>query len=294
MPTERRTAPDDHWSGSERLLDQLHQRHVVPELERRREQGTWADDGEVERALVVLGGARAGAVLLNSEVRGVLTVKASRPLLAGEDVMPADIRSVEAFAWEDDDGASSFVAVIPTSFGLALITEFRGNVLESAPHLDAAEEFMTSAMRAFENRQIRVFLDLSYSAAELMAKSELLRWAGATVSGSRTHSRVISAYNAWAKLGNTEAKFAALLNRLSELRGPARYLDRDIELLGRDLNSFADDLREMFEHVRAIAPRPGVDPEPSESVPLTMVARRDLLAGELLGSGDLSPFPPRS
>ena len=36
-------------------------------------------------------------------------------------------------------------------------------------------------------------------------------------------------YNAWAASGNTEQRFADLLNTLQDLRAPARYLERPLE-----------------------------------------------------------------
>lgn len=283
----------DEAAIAEGLFQDVTDRYIGPEVVRRREAGDWDEDELVRNALISFGQDGAVRVLLNEEVKGMVTATATRPLEKGETVFTEDIGRIADFSWENDDGHSTYIAVLPCAAGMALLTKYRHNVKVSSDHLDAAEEFLNYAVHASSNGHCRVFIENAYGACELLAKAELLRLAGNTLSDSKSHERVRQAYNLWAKLGNTEHRFAQLLNRIARLRRPARYLEAPLELSTQDIEDIAGTLHAMHEHVVRVAPRPGRDPEDEVPVRINAIARRDLKAGQLLTVEDVSIFPPK-
>jgi hypothetical protein len=60
-----------------------------------------------------------------------------------------------------------------------------------------------------------------------MAKGLLLIEPDERLLSSRKHNFVSTKFNLSGKWGHTDQRYVDLLNRLSNLRGSARYLDRD-------------------------------------------------------------------
>jgi hypothetical protein len=67
-------------------------------------------------------------------------------------------------------------------------------------------------------------------ATELMAEAYLFTVPASGIRSARTHPTTKSKFNQERKRGRVHDSFSALLNRLGDLRGAARYLEKDFEL----------------------------------------------------------------
>ena len=109
------------------------------------------------------------------------------------------------------------------------------------------------------------------------------------VLNSKRHGQIRSVYALWANLGNTERRFAQLLQRLDDLRASARYLRGRRPLSETEANECASLLAEMRAHVGGRVD--GTDlPEA-----FFVYATREINAGTLITRGDFSlkrPSPP--
>jgi hypothetical protein len=95
-------------------------------------------------------------------------------------------------------------------------------------------------------------------------------------------------YNQWAKLENTDPRFAGLLNRLGELRASARYLRADFELDAAEATEILALLGAMRNHVEEVRPKRTLGDHPPRGY--HVVATRDLRAGELILETDTRIF----
>ena len=89
--------------------------------------------------------------------------------------------------------------------------------------LEGAAEFIDSAKRALEGSALGSFADAAHTATEMLARAELLRLPDPRLNSARTHDTVRSRYHLWARLGNTDPRFAALLSSLAEWQRSAKY-----------------------------------------------------------------------
>ncbi|MCF6377988.1 hypothetical protein L2K70_10260 [Nocardioides KLBMP 9356] len=151
-------------------------------------------------------------------------------------------------------------------------------------HLAAALEFRDAALGALESSAFHAFYENAFHAAEHLAQAELLSY-GPTVdeiANAKTHGRVRSTYQLWARLDNTDPRFATLLTELSEARSGLTYLRGNRDRDRAAAEGRAAVLNEMFEWVRGLV-EDGTGPKV-----IRMIATADIEAGQLLGKADLA------
>lgn len=109
--------------------------------------------------------------------------------------------------------------------GKWLITwDFRYNKKRIKEHISAAKEFYESAKENLEKNRLRVFIDNSFSAAELSAKSILLIIPDKSILYGTDHEIRKEKFRNWAELGNVKMEYSKTLEWLISLRPSARYL----------------------------------------------------------------------
>jgi hypothetical protein len=274
------------------LFDDMLARFVLPEVERRRADGSFGDD-LVYRFQVLFPEGAQPEVRLNGDVGGTADVTAARVLARGEDVRVEDISGVSSYTPRREDAGVSHVTAFMHRDGWSLAFEFgRGGHSNRFEFLRLGVDYLETARRALAEGRLGPFVDNALSACELLAKAELLstRPTVDLVLNSRSHDAIARPYHAWAKLGNTDVRFAKLLGRLAERRSAARYLDRDLDVDESDAEQIAGLLGEMREHAEARVNGGGGRAEPDV---IYAYATRELRAGELVLGGDLSVMPPR-
>ncbi len=264
--------------------------HVQPEANRRVDAGTMQRGESIYRAQVLFYVERKTVVRLNDEVGGSMQARATRPIEKGETVTVADVYDLSDYRLPEADRDAAHFTLLLHSKGWSLAFDGRYNRALVDEHVDAADEFVESARGALDRGGLRAFVDNAYSAAELLAKAELLPLPDPTLL-TGGHGTIGGNYNLWARIGNTEQRLADLLNRLGELRGPGRYLRKDLSLDPAAARQMLATLDEMRAHVAAVvsdsSPRAGV----------SVYAHRDIRRGEVveMPPGGLVPMlrPPK-
>jgi uncharacterized protein (UPF0332 family) len=133
--------------------------------------------------------------------------------------------------------------------------DFRNNATRVAATLDAAREFLDGATFALDQHHMRLFVDTLFSATELMAKGILLISLDENLLKSKKHTYISSKFNLRGKWGHTDPQYVKLLNRLQDLRGSARYLDKDFSLSTQEASNMLSTAEDMFEALSNSAPK---------------------------------------
>jgi hypothetical protein len=102
---------------------------------------------------------------------------------------------------------------------------------------------------------MRAFAENLFGATELMAKGLLLMLPDKNILRSKKHEYLSSQYNWWGKMGSADPRYVNLLNRLSNLRGSARYLDKDFSLSQDEAKEMLNTAEDMYETLRNSTPQ---------------------------------------
>jgi HEPN domain-containing protein len=212
---------------TEETFQQFMSLWILPEIERRREVGSLPLPFDLERAQVLFFvDGRPNVVRLNDEVRSTAYVKIKKGTSksVGEPVFPHEIERIESLRLlDDEDPDCGHLTVLRLLNRWTIAFDFIYNKGQAQQHLGAAKEFLEAARHALNKKHWRVFIDNSFSAAELAAKAFLLTMPGPN-QPPKNHKWVHARYNIHSKLGNVEDEQVQTLNRLSRLRPTARYL----------------------------------------------------------------------
>lgn len=279
-----------------RLFADMHERFIGPEVEARRAAGTFGDDDRVWRYQVLLPPEGVVEVRLNEEVGGDLLVRAVSEEVAaskgvGDEVVLADVAGVERYEPRPEDAGVPHVTAFAHSQGWSVAFDFTWRHPRRLDYLAHGQAFAETAREARRARRVGVALDNAYSAAELLAKAELLSYRPTIdeALAARSHGAVATPYALWARLDNTDMRFVQLLHRLAELRGAGRYLNRDLDADEAEVERLMALLTEMEAHVRAVAEGDAADAPRGFNV----IAARDTRAGEVVGRGDYTIRRPK-
>lgn len=273
------------------LFDDMAERLVRPELERRRAEGTWPDGEQVYRFQVLFPDGEPPQVRLNRDVGGTVLAKATRAIAVGEEVVIDDFSAVTSYTPREGDVGIPHVTAFQHRYGWSVVFEFAGGHPDRFEFLQRAKEFLDTARHALGEERLGAFFDNALSACELLAKTELLscRPTIEIVLNSRKHAAIATAYNLWANLENTDKRYARLLDRLHARRPAARYLQGTQPIRRSEAEEVIEVLTDMYEHVKDCTERTRVESDDRFNV----YATRELRAGEIVRSGDVTLKPPR-
>lgn len=227
---------------------------INPEIERRREDGRLAPEDDVVKIQVIFNHKAPIEVRLNNEVKAQGQFRVNRAIAKGELVMAKDISEVVSILLTENDPNAGHITMIYLNEAWHVMFDFRRNGAHVARHIEAAQEFLTSATLSLDAGVLRPFTESMMAAAELMARA-LLMMHDHEVLNVRTHETIKAKFNRWGHLGNTDARYTKHLNRLGKLRSSARYLNGDFNLSADDARSMLDVAYEMLASVRERAPR---------------------------------------
>ena len=140
--------------------------------------------------------------------------------------------------------------------------DFRYNKALSTAHLSTAAQFLAAAQRAKDEQHWSVFIDTLCSASELIAKAFLLGTADQRILKARSHDAVKAQANWHRKLGNLADEHVGSLNRVWDLRNPARYLDRSLDFSQSESEELLASLMDFYSFVERDVS--GVEPTSTE------------------------------
>lgn len=243
-------AKSDESGMGQAIFEQVTNLYVRPEVERRRAAGTVPEEFDLWAVQIVMNVDAPVGVRLNDEAKYIAEVKVARPVQRGEAVRVKDVDELKHIELTDDDPDAGHITMIRTAGHWAIQFDFTYNSGRAHQTLDVAKDFLESAREAVAAGRQRVAVDNLYSAVELAAKATLLPHPDKTLFSSKTHGLVSRKFNRWAKLGNTDQRFADLLNRLGQLRPRARYGLGSLALAEGELEGMLAVAKEMIAQGR--------------------------------------------
>jgi len=203
----------------------------------------------IDQAQVVFRFGRVPEVRFGEEVVGREVVEGRVELAGLDDAHGLDaVQNVYGFELPTQDSAAGHITAISRSSGLDLIICGAANAQPIEAELDGADEFIDSAESALDG-PLGPFANVAFPAAEMLARAELLRLPDPRMSSAKSHGTVRSRYNLWAKFGNTDPRFAVLLNSLGELQEEAKYRRSQFALTSSKAAEYLETLRDMRRHV---------------------------------------------
>ena len=190
----------------------------------------------------------------NKEIKAVAQFREARVVEVGDDVTEADVESIDDILLTDEDPNAGHLTMMLFKGRWIIAFDFRHNAMRIAETIRAAREFLDSATFALERHHTRSFADTLFSATELMAKGNLLMIPDENLLKSKKHTYISSKFNLSGKWGHTDPRYVDLLNRLSKIRGPARYVHQEFLLSTEEASDMLDTAEDMFEGLGNSAP----------------------------------------
>lgn len=212
----------------QRIFQQIMDIFIIPEINRRRENGTIQDGTVITKMQIVFNLDKGrSAIRLNDEVKAILEIKPNRGIRKGEAVYERDIDSIEEVKLTDEDVNCGHFTLLLFRNHWIVSFDFRYNKNRVKTHIGASKEFYETAIYSLDNDRLRAFYENAFASAELSATSILLTIPSKELLDCRVHKKRLSQFKDWADLGNVKMEFSTTLSELSELRDSARYLHSD-------------------------------------------------------------------
>jgi hypothetical protein len=234
----------EQQEGWKRTLAQMFELYFTPEIERRRIHGGLPGNFYLYMAQVLFPPvAEPPIILLNDEVKGTALLRAPRNIQQGEQISANDLQYIERFDLPDELLDNGYFTVVRAGEGWSMFFNFLYGRARAKDMLELAEQFLEAALFSKARGDAGPAVDNLFSASELISKAVLILHRN-HAADAKTHGRIHSEINAWARLGNIDQAFVALYNKLADQRPSARYGN------SKNRPPIPDD--ESFELVRAM------------------------------------------
>lgn len=216
------TAPEAMWQVT---FNHMWELYFGPEIERRMSSGRIHDpDFAVYMAQVLFPVEGPIQVLLNDEVKGEARARIGRDIERDDAVYVEDLRSIEVYELPDELLDCGHFTIFRAGEGWRMIFNFLSGRAKARDMLGLARQFLEASEFSGANGHSGPAIENLFTSAELISKAELILHRSPAVT-AKTHGSVASAINNWSRLGNIDAAFVELFNRLTRQRPNARYGD---------------------------------------------------------------------
>lgn len=244
---------DIESSPYERTLQEAMKLWVIPEIERRKKAGTLPSNFNLIFAQVLFSSPfdKSGVkARLNDEVKFLARCRCNfnRNIKKGETVYLKDIEEIEQIELTEEEKNFAHFTIIKLKDKWVIAFDFRYNKRRARQHIEVARQFIEVARLSSKKKFWNTFVDNLFSAAELLAKSELLLLPYSKIG---KHSAIQYLYGRHANLGNVKVDYKDTLNRLSGLRDSARYLKQSFKLNKDDAPKYLQTVEEMLAYCLA-------------------------------------------
>lgn len=216
---------DDIHSGESHDLEDTIAEQVLSEFVRPllfvlSADGTWSSENALTRFLIVLPTDGDASIQLNDQDTAWTQVRARQDFAPGEALHSSDFVTEPVPITEASD---RFIKGTWKDSGWQLEYKFGEDAARSVLHLQAADEFLASALDDLASSRFRSGFAAAFHAGEHLAKAELLYHSltAVLVASTKKHSTVRSTYAVWAHLGNSDRRFVDALNWLDRERRSA-------------------------------------------------------------------------
>ncbi len=239
--------PDTDNEFSSNVFNSFMDLFFQPEITRRKALGILVEPFTLVAAQVIFfPDGRQPTIRLNEEVRAEIKLK--KGLDPDQKDFWATRNDVKSLKLNESDLQDcGHATLILLKDGYQLTFDFVYNKAISTSHLKVAEEFLKTAKFALDNNLRSSFIDNSFSAAELLAKANLLLETNGNIQGKTNHKAIKSEFNKRHK--NTTDEFNKSIkdtfNQLSDYRSKVRYLNADVDFSNFDMKGIYDILEKL-------------------------------------------------
>jgi uncharacterized protein (UPF0332 family) len=230
----------------------------APEIERRISAGELQKGVRIWAAQVLMEVDQPLRVNINSEVRGVFSIRTAegqKGLTPGQLLDPTELQGINEVTLTADEPNCGHLTVMFQRAGYFLSFDFRYNAARIEQLMIRAQEFLSAASGSLRAKQYSAVVENLFAAVELLAKATLMIHPDERVLASTNHRFVHSEINRYRKQGNIPEQFAAVLNELASLRAPARYGNTPFALEHGAARKMSRTARQFYKHVDHIRPR---------------------------------------
>jgi hypothetical protein len=226
---------------SDRLLEQIFELWVEPELTRRRFE---LDPDQIMKVLVEINPAESRPIVkINDEAELLIEFTATRKITNGEAFTEADIDQVHSVRPAQIGENSGWICFAVIRGRHAIAFDFRYNWSRALRLIQRAREFLTVARNAATNSP-GVACDNAFSAAELSVQAQMLL----RQQDIRQHWRRQEWFDSWTELDNSPNIHSLALRELHGYRAAAHYADADLVIPKGRLVELLDTNEEMIKY----------------------------------------------
>lgn len=226
---------------------------ILPEIEQRQTQGLIPTPFALKYAQVVFYPPPFSKriVRLNEEVQAILKVKLKgrKSVQKGDLIKFSEIGNIESIRLTESEPDAAHITII--KFGNCWVFTFdcRYNKAKVSKHLAVAKEFIELARFAFNNKHWSAFVDVCYSAIELLAKAELMLMPLKEIIETRRHEVIRGKYNWFVNLGNAKIDYKNALNELAKMKPSGRYLRSPLSISDGKAKRYLEIIDDMKKYV---------------------------------------------
>ena len=223
----------------------------VPEINQRKTLGLITEEFCLLKAqAIIFPNGSPTLIRINDEVQAEIVLKPGVDSTA-DSFSPSANEVITFKLCEPELMNCGHVTLIYLNEGYKLTFDFQYNSQICKDHLKVAEQFLNTSLYALENSYTFSFIDNSFSAIELLAKTNLLLEANQNVVGKTNHNTIKQAFNN--RLRDSELDFEVaqrtVFNRLSDIRSRARYLNGELSIELNELTSIYNTIKEMLSNL---------------------------------------------
>jgi hypothetical protein len=220
---------------------------ITPEVTRRQEAGLLPKPLELERAQIIFRADGSKPIVrINKEVQLQMLARATRAVTVGEPVYSNDLSEIVGAKLIDEEEDCGHFTFVNMGGRLFLSFDFHYNRSASRSLVVLAKQFAEAAELCMERQLSEPCVDNLFNACELAARARIVLQGQENKSHGATHSRV----NMDGKLGNVDAQFVRLYNKVSQGRTAARYGNSKF-----DVKVSADDFRVLRAEISLLEDR---------------------------------------
>lgn len=197
----------------QRVFQQVMNIWAIPEMEKRRKDGTLKDGVEIRRVQVVFTLGKSPEIKFNEDVTITAMAKATRDIIKGEEVKYSDIDKIEKFI-VDYPSDSGHITLFRFLDRWIIIFDARYNKERIRELIKRSKEYCESAKADLSGNRLRPFYENCWNSAELSAVCHSLSIGGKI----ETHGKNVKNFIKWSELENVDKKHAEILSQLNGLR----------------------------------------------------------------------------
>jgi uncharacterized protein (UPF0332 family) len=244
-----------------RLLNQMAEIYVNPEIRRRQEAGTLPEGFSLQRFQVIMNLGQQPIVRLNEEIKGVVQFKVREPVKQGDLIYEKDLDDPREVVLTESDGDAGHVTAFVHKGNWHITFNFHYNTQKRKIILQKAEEFLAAAKTSLDSGHYASFHENLFAAMEYLVMATLTSMPDEKLFNVATHGTWKSKINEWNRLGNIDSNYVELYNQLFDSRKKVRYSHKEFKIDHAKAQAMLDVGARFASNVKGSLPR--VYPEQS-------------------------------